>query len=398
MADRPGAVLVTGAAGAGVTSVLARLRERLPGHRVVGDSGVGAGEAPLAVVLVVSASAPVVRSDGVRAAAATARAGAVIGVVNKVDDHRAWRDVLAADRDLLAAAAPWLAAIPWVGAAADPRLGEPDVDEAVATLERVLADPDLAHRTAARARQADTAASVTALEARRADVAAEHRSTRTGLARWRHGMQQARLELTHAARQRCAQLRAELLVEVAATTRRTRPELEARVRERCDDVLTWLDDEIEARVGQQPPDRRVAVPAAPHRARPLETRLMVVLGVGFGVGVAVVVARLAALAGGPAPGGAVAGGIAGLAVTVWVVRARALLHDRAMLERWVVDAVAAVRTEAEDRVAARLLAAEADRVATVDRRLAGLETELRRIASRRPPFDARATDSAVTHR
>lgn len=398
MTDPPGAVLVTGAAGAGVTSVLARLRDGLPGHRVVGDSEAAPGEAPLAVVLVVSATAPVVRSDGLRAAAVTARAGAVIGVVNKVDDHRAWRDVLAADRERLAAAAPWLAGIPWVGVAADPRLGEPDVDEAVAVLERVLADPGLARRTAERARQADAAASVTALEARRADVVAAHRSTRTGLARWRHGMQQARLELTHAARQRCAQLRSELLAEVAATTRRTRPGWEARVRQRCDDVLAAVDDEIEARLGQRPPDRPVAVPAAPRRARPLETRLMVVLGAGFGVGVAMVVARLTALAGGASLGGTVAGGIAGLMVTVWVVRARALLHDRALLERWVVDAVAVVRAEAEDRVSARMLAAEADRVARVDRRLAELETELRRIAARRRRFDAAATDVAVTDR
>ncbi|MCV7073028.1 hypothetical protein H7H73_24485 [Mycobacterium rufum] len=80
------------------------------------------------------------------------------------------------------------------------------------------------------------------------------------------------------------------------------------------------------------------------------------------------------------------------------MRARALLHDRALLERWVVDAVAVVRAEADDRVSARMLAAEADRVASVDRRLAELETELRRIAARRRRFDAAATDVAVTER
>ncbi len=56
------------------------------------------------------------------------------------------------------------------------------------------------------------------------------------------------------------------------------------------------------------------------------------------------VARLLA---GPAAGftaaGAAAGGAAGLAVTVWVVRARGLLHDRAVLDRWVQDATAALR-------------------------------------------------------
>lgn len=395
-------VLVTGTAGAGVTSVLARLQQRMPAHRFVEASGLAVGEAPLVVVFVVSADAPMVRSDGALAAAVTACAGAVIGVVNKVDDHRAWRRVLTVDQDRLAAAAPRLGGIPWIAAAADPRLGEPGVDDLVAVLARELADPDLPRRAAARARQADLAA----VEAERADVLRAHRSTRADHAQWRHRLQRIRLELTHSARQRCAAVRADLLAEVAAMTRRTRPAVEDRVRRHCEDTLAAVDDEIDERVAEMTaspvpasPERAIIAPAPPRHARRLETQLMVVLGVGFGFGVAVVMARVAArLAGALAVGGTVAAVLAGLAVTVWVVRARALLHDRALMERWVADAVAMLRTEVEDRVSARLLAVETARAVAVDQRLAHIEAELRRYASRRRSFDPSATDSVVTDR
>ncbi|RZT24389.1 hypothetical protein EV589_0099 [Mycobacterium sp. BK558] len=392
-------VLVTGTARAGVTSVLARLQQRIPAHRFVEASGLAVGETPQVVVFVVSADAPMARSDGALAAAVTARTGAVIGVVNKVDDHRAWRRVLAADRDRLAG-------IPWVTAAADPRLGEPSVDDLVAVLTRELTDPDLARRAAARSRRADLDAGLAELEAERADVLRAHRSTRTGHAQWRHRLQRVRLELTHSARQRCAAVRADLLAEVAAMTRRTRPAVEDRVRQHCADTLAEVDDEIDARVAeltaspvQAPPERAIVAPAPPRHARRLETQLMVVLGVGFGFGVAVVMARVAArLAGVPAVGGTVAAVLAGLAVTVWVVRARALLHARALMERWVADAVAMLRTEVEERVSARLLAVETARAVAVDRRLAHIEAELRRYPARRRSFDPSATDLVVTDR
>ena len=406
MTESPDTILVAGAARAGVTSVLARLRERMPGRRFVEADELAADEVPLVVVVVVSADAPVVPSDCARVARVTARTGAVLGVVNKVDDHRTWRRVLAADRDQLAAAVPRLAGIRWVGAAAHPRLGEPHVDDLIAVLTRELADPDLAQRTAARSRQADLEARAAEWEAGRADMVRAHRSARTGHAQWRHRVQRVRLELTYSARQRCAAVRADLLAEVAATTRRTRPAVEVRVRQRCSDTLTEVDDEIDARVAgltaspvPAPPGRTVTATAPPRSARRLETQLMVVLGAGFGFGVALVVARLVArLAGALAIGGTVAGGLAGLAVTIWVVRARALLHDRAVLERWVADAVATLRTEVDDRVSARLLAVETAHAVAVDQRLADIEAELRRYPSRRPSFDPSATDFAVTDR
>ena len=86
---------------------------------------------------------------------------------------------------------------------------------------------------------------------------------------------------------------------------------------------------------------------------------MMVLGAGFGFGVALAVSRLfAGLAPGLTIAGLVAGGLVGLLLTVWVVGIRDVLHDRAVLDRWVTDVAAALRSAVEERVATRVLAAE----------------------------------------
>jgi hypothetical protein len=78
----------------------------------------------------------------------------------------------------------------------------------------------------------------------------------------------------------------------------------------------------------------------------------------------------------------------GLQLTVWVVGIRGLLHDRAVLDRWVTDATATLRSAVEERVATRVLAAETvltsdlaarDEVesATAADRVADIDAELR---------------------
>jgi hypothetical protein len=106
----------------------------------------------------------------------------------------------------------------------------------------------------------------------------------------------------------------------------------------------------------KPPD----VNRTPSSSRRLEGRLMTVLGLGFGLGIALASSRL--LAGVAPPGlsaaGSAAGAAAGLALLVWVVRARGLLHDRALLDRWVGEVAATLRYRGEGMVAERLLGAE----------------------------------------
>ncbi|KWX58401.1 hypothetical protein [Mycobacterium sp. NAZ190054] len=133
----------------------------------------------------------------------------------------------------------------------------------------------------------------------------------------------------------------------------------------------------------------VAVPDPPLRARRLETRLMSVLGAGFGLGVAMVSTRLlSGLAPGPAAAGMLGGAVLGVLTTAWMIRTRTLLHDRAVLERWSLDEVAAVRAVVEERVATRMLGLESAVAAAVagdedtgtGRRIAELEAELRALS------------------
>ena len=95
----------------------------------------------------VSAIAPLTESDCALVDLAANYTDLVVGVVSKIDAHRNWREVLAADRALLAARAPRYQQVPWVGAAAAPDLGEPRLDELVGLLRQRLADPDVSAET-----------------------------------------------------------------------------------------------------------------------------------------------------------------------------------------------------------------------------------------------------------
>ena len=90
---------------------------------------------------------------------------------------------------------------------------------------------------------------------------------------------------------------------------------------------------------------------------------MMLLGAGFGLGVALTLSRLVA---GLAQGhnqltkmtGTVACAGIGLAGAVLVVNIRALLRDRAVLDRWAGEATSSLRSVAEELVATRVVAAE----------------------------------------
>src|SRR6202007_3103398 len=85
----------------------------------------------------------------------------------------------------------------------------------------------------------------------------------------------------------------------------------------------------------------VDLPAPQLKSRKLETRLMMLVGAGFGLGVALTLSRLLAdLTPGLTLAGAVACAAIGLGLTVWVVRTRGLLRDRALLDRWAGEATA----------------------------------------------------------
>lgn len=392
--DSPGVrsldvVLVAGPWVAGVTSLAGVLRERLPDYTFIESDDLVPGDAPAAVVFAVSAAAPMTESDCALVELVADHTDLVIGAVTKIDTHQDWRDVLAADRTILAARTARFGRMPWVGVAAAPDLGEPQVDEIVGLLGEVLADPDAKRRNRLRAWETrlesviaryradgageDREARVAALRKRRDEVRQGRRETKSERTiAVRSQIQQARVQLSYFARNRCASVRSELQEDVADLGRHKIAEFEPYVRRRAADVITEVDEGVTAHLAgvanelelaaPAPPEQTPAAPefpAPPLKSRRLETRLMMLLGAGFGLGVALAISRLfAGLAPGLTVAGLVAGGVIGLLLTVWVVGIRGLLHDRAVLDRWVGDVMTTLRSTVEELVATRVLAAE----------------------------------------
>jgi hypothetical protein len=294
-------IAVVGSPSAGVSSLAAALADRLPDHTVV-----EASLAPDAVVVVASAVAPLADSDVDLIERAAAGTDLVIGAVSKIDAHRGWRDVQSADRVLLARRDERYRQVPWVGVA----------------------------------------------------IAV------------RGGIQRARLTLTYFVRRRCAEIGADLRAEAAELPRGGVARFGDGVRDAVADFGAELDvvmdEAIDRAIGEfalTPPRASAGPPPQLPLPRPssrrLETRLMLVLGGGFGLGVALTLGRLTTALG---PGsdliGLVVGGAVGLLLTIWVVGIRGVLHDRALMDRWVGEVIATLRSGGEETIARRMLDAE----------------------------------------
>jgi hypothetical protein len=187
----------------------------------------------------------------------------------------------------------------------------------------------------------------------------------------RSQLKQARVRLGHSARNRCTAARGHLAEDAAQLSRRGIGTFESHVRTRLGEVVDEVDEGVTEQLVQvatelhlpappaTAPPRAPQICAPPLKSRRQETQLMMILGAGFGLGVALVVTRLfAGLAPGMAVAGLAVGGAIGLALTVWVVGIRGLLHDRGVLDRWVTDVIGVLRSTVEERVANRILVAE----------------------------------------
>lgn len=419
---RRDAVLVTGPRRAGVSAVAAALRARLPDRAVVEE--LADGEAPAAVVFVVSAAAALTESDCALLDAAVAHTDAVIGVVAKADLHRHWPQMLQEAMRTVAGHAARYRAVPWVAVAAAPNLGEPRVDNLVRAVRKQCEDGDAQRRnklrewefqlhTAVGRYQRDAAAAgrrarMAVLRNQR-DAALRQRRSATSerTMALRSRVTEARLQVLRYARSRCSSVRAELHEQAAGSSGHRLLGFEADARGRAEEVLVEVDRGVADRLadvahqlGLNP--AHASVPAelpelAVHRPalmpRRLETQLMLMLGAGFGLGVALTLSRLFEhLATGFTAAGAAACAGAGLAVTAWVVRTRGLLHDRAVLDRWVTELIAALRCAVEELVALRVLTAEsAWSAALADRN----EAEGRRLAHRIAVLDGELREHAA---
>jgi hypothetical protein len=391
--SRRDVVLVTGPWMSGVSGVVAALREGLTQHKFVESTELGTGDAPMAVIFVVSAAAQLTDSDCALLDAAAEHTDVVVGVVSKIDVHRNWREVLAANRDVLAAHAPRYGQVPWVGAAAMPDLGEPIVTDLVETVSAQLADSDIARRNRLRAwefrlqtavqrfdRDADGAgrrARVDALRDERSTALRQRRQSKSERTITLRGqIQQARVQLSYFARNRCSSLRGELQSDAAGLSRRKMPGFEAYARGRAAAVVGEVSEGTDAHLDEvaqamgvsmalADPEKLPAIDVGPPplKSRRQETWLMMLLGAGFGLGVALTLARLVT---GLTPrlnpvleiAGALGCVAIGLAVTFLVVNIRGLLRDRALLDRWAGEVTSSLQSVSEELVATRVLVAE----------------------------------------
>lgn len=159
-------------------------------------------------------------------------------------------------------------------------------------------------------------------------------------------LQQSRVESSAAIRAACLGLRTELQADAADL-------------DRVEDFVRHARRQVARVAAELDPDLR-RLPVAPLLRPPgLESRLASVLGVTLGAGAALTLGRVAAdLV--PGWGAAVAAGcaLAGMALGLWVIRARRLLAERAAADRWIAETVGALRSALEERAAARILAAE----------------------------------------
>jgi hypothetical protein len=421
--NRRNVVLVTGPWLAGVSSVAAVLRERLPQHTFIESPDLGPGDAPMAVVFVVSAAASLTESDCVLLDAAAEHTDVVVGVVSKIDVHLTWPDVLAADRTTLAAHAPRYGEMLWVGAAARPDVGAARVDDLVATVQGQLADSDVARRNRLRAwesrlemvarrfdRDAEGAgrrARVDALRDERSAALRQRRQLRSEhTISLRGQIQQARVDLTHFARERCSALRSELQADIAGLSSGQLGGFEAHARERVRAVQTEVAEGIAAHLAAI--TRATGVPAhlppldnlptvdigpTPLKSRQLETQLLMLLGAVFGLGIAVTLSRVVAdLAPGLTLAGMAVGVAIGAAISFWVVSIRTLLHNRARLDRWTGDVTTSLRLAVEQMVASGVLVAEtvlSTELATQD------EVENTRVADQVSVIDSELREHAI---
>jgi hypothetical protein len=330
------AVLVTGPWLAGSTSLIAALRERLPEVIFVESGELAVTEAPVAIVFVASAVAPLTESDCALLDLAAANTDVVIGAVSKTDVHRNWRDMLAADSKALSKHAARYRDVPWVGVAAAPDRGDPKIDELADVLQRQLADNGLARRNRLRAwdTRLHTLVRRTEEEGVAADVRmAGLREQRSAALRQRRldksertialrsQVQQARVQLGYFARNRCASVRGELQEDAAGMTRRRVPGFEDYVRKRIDEAVAEVNtgitehlNDVAAELKLTAPDNPRPPPPPQIASPPLKSR------------------------------------------TVWVLGR--LRQDRAVLDRWVGDAIAELRAVVDKLVAERVLRAE----------------------------------------
>ncbi|MEU9805720.1 hypothetical protein [Mycobacterium sp. NPDC050853] len=383
--DLQDVVMVTGGWLAGASTLAGGLAGRMSGVRIVEPEDLQHGQAPGVVVFVCSGTAPLTPSDCGLIQLAAANTDALIAVVSKIDVHQSWREVMDRNREILAEHDSRFSGITWLGVST--RGDAPGLDELVRAVRKVREEPARDERNRLRAwatrLQGMLNVSPEAGEGARADELRNQRQaavrrTRSGKSErtlaLRNRVAQARMTLLYFARKRVGSVGGELREDIAELKRRDVPGFGDRVRRRMAEVVAEVEQGTEehlAEVSSEVTQHWVAPRASANRpvppetsdpsvrSRRLETRMMALFGVFFGLGAALTVSRLVAYA---RPGlalvGLAVGLVAGACIAVWLVAVRGLLHDRAVLDRWLGDTMGELRGYLEQWVAARVLEVE----------------------------------------
>ncbi|UZJ24836.1 50S ribosome-binding GTPase [Rhodococcus antarcticus] len=392
-----------------------------------------------ALLVVLDAGAPLTHPELDLLARLGRDVDTVLLALTRTDVHRGWREVLAADRALLARHVPRLAGVvvhpvsSRLAAAADsaptPELArvlreqsgiavlQAELQRTVArravmlgeanglrALHSALVAVARAARTEARALQSGEGAPAE-LRTRRTELVQQRRSgARAATLRLRAEVQRARVESTHevaagvretqgqfraavdaADRERLELLPAQLDPALGALALRVSASLAQRLQRVSALVLAevFTAEEV-AGLDSTPPVPHVPVPAArpvEKRVSASEDRLMVVAGASGGVGLGKLALAPLALVPGlnlvlvPLTLGLGAG------AAWWMARARGHVADRAHVRQWAAEVLADARSSLDQLVAEQLIDTEHQLGAALDdalaRRVAQLDAELR---------------------
>ncbi|MEU1983678.1 hypothetical protein [Nocardia sp. NPDC019395] len=303
------------------------------------------------------------------------------------------------------------------------RLAALTTDTATADTRRVAAATRVVTQTIDRIAQEEallaSGTEAEQLRAERARLLAERDGGRAVLvSTLRAQLNLARVDLLTQVGHRVRALHAEARTELDRLDRAGRRTFPERLRSAVAALTDTVDRDIAARLIELRARAAAATPAAgaalpdetpgfrhdpaptlgpdpQPRGRGVEDHLMIVLGASAGVGLGRLLVSPLALV--PALDTATIPVtlLLGAGAAAWVVRARRQLADRDHLRQWVADAIANVKAQLEQRAVTALVETEtvlsdemvrsaADRMLEVDRRVAELETALRRATSGQP--------------
>ncbi|GGP39078.1 dynamin family protein [Saccharothrix coeruleofusca] len=408
-----------------------------------GELAAEAAASATALLFVVDASAPFTRGELDFLRSVGERVETVVFALAKVDQYRGWRQVLDADRALLAEHAPrfadavfhpvsarmfeMAAKAPNPDAAAMLRersgvgelqtalqelvvgraamLGEANSLRALATVLDELTARQEADQRALSAGEEEAEA----LRARRDELNSQRRSsTRSWQVRLRGEVQRARVEGAHEVARQMRDLQTWFRSAIDAATRETLPGLPQQVDAALQAVSGRISAGLAARLAKVAdaaladlfsPDElavirgqfaRGATPPVllrpPERRAPTaEDKLLVFMGVSGGLGAG----RLAAL---PLAGLGVAAlnpivlpvtVVLGLGAGWWMARTRKHAADKQHYKQWLSDAIADARSTVDQLVAEQLIEAEQQLSLALDdalgRRVDAIEAELREV-------------------